>query len=63
MIDPVRAGSLSDAEYYWAGAASTLFWIDPVADLVVIFMTQLTPARAFDFRGQLRSLVYSALAD
>jgi hypothetical protein len=26
-------------------------------------MTQLTPARLFDFRGQLRSLVYSALED
>jgi CubicO group peptidase (beta-lactamase class C family) len=62
-FDPVRAGSLSTGEFYWGGAASTIFWVDPVADVVVIFMTQLTPSATFDFRGQLKSLVYSALAD
>jgi CubicO group peptidase (beta-lactamase class C family) len=62
-IDPVAAGSLSDGEFYWGGAASTIFWVDPQADLVVIFMTQLIPSRTFDFRGQLKSLVYSALDD
>jgi hypothetical protein len=29
----------------------------------VIFMTQLMPSVSFDFRGQLRSLVYSAIVD
>ena len=62
-FDPVRAGSLSKGEYYWGGAASTIFWVDPHADLVVIFMTQLMPSATFDFRGQLKSLIYSALAD
>ena len=27
--------------FAWGGAASTAFWIDPVLDLVVVFMTQL----------------------
>jgi len=62
-FDPVRAGSLSTGEFYWGGAASTIFWVDPAADLVVIFMTQLMPSASFDFRGQLKSLIYSALAD
>jgi CubicO group peptidase (beta-lactamase class C family) len=62
-IDSVAAGSLSHGEFYWGGAASTIFWVDPSADLVVIFMTQLIPSRTFDFRGQLKSLVYSALDD
>jgi CubicO group peptidase (beta-lactamase class C family) len=59
----MKAGSVSTGDYYWGGAASTIFWVDPSADLVVIFMTQLVPSATFDFRGQLKSLVYSALAD
>ncbi|GIU86532.1 MAG: hypothetical protein KatS3mg009_1047 [Acidimicrobiia bacterium] len=41
----------------WGGAASTIFWIDPVEDLFVVFMTQLLPSGTFDFRGQLTALV------
>ena len=51
----------SPGEYYWGGAASTIFWIDPVEDLVVIFMTQFMPSRTFNFRGQLKQLVHQAL--
>lgn len=53
----------SAGEFYWGGAASTAFWIDPVEDLAVVFMTQLMPSAAYPFRAQLRSLVYQALAD
>ncbi len=53
----------SAGEYAWGGAASTAFWIDPVEDLFVIFMTQFMPDGTFDFRGQLKSIIYSALID
>jgi CubicO group peptidase (beta-lactamase class C family) len=53
----------SAGEFYWGGAASTAFWIDPKEDLAVVFMTQLMPSAAYPFRAQLRSLVYQALAD
>ena len=49
--------------FMWGGAASTAFWIDPTEDLYAVFMTQLLPSGVFDFRGQLRSLVYGAIAD
>jgi CubicO group peptidase (beta-lactamase class C family) len=62
-IDQKEAGSLSLKDYYWGGAASTVFWIDPVEDLIVIFMTQLMPSQTFDFRRQLKSLVYSAIVE
>ena len=62
-IDQVATGGLSRSDYYWGGAASTVFWIDPTEDLWVVFMTQLMPSNSFDFRGQLRSLVYSAITD
>ena len=45
------------------GAASTIFWVDPVEELVVIFMTQFMPSATFNFRGQLKSLVYPAIVD
>jgi len=55
------AGSAGD--FYWGGAASTAFWVDPAEDLYVVFMTQLFPSAAYPFRAQLRALVYQALDD
>ena len=41
----------SAGEYYWGGAASTAFWVDPAEDLFVVFMTQLFPSIAYPFRA------------
>jgi CubicO group peptidase (beta-lactamase class C family) len=63
-IDPVRTqvpGSVG--EYGWGGMASTAFWIDPVEDLTVIFMTQLVPSSALTVRSELKSILYAALVD
>lgn len=48
-------------EFFWGGAASTAFWIDPKEQLAVVFMTQVmgTDAR-LTLRRDLRTLVYSA---
>jgi CubicO group peptidase (beta-lactamase class C family) len=63
-LGPARTQSIGSAgDFYWGGAASTAFWVDPAEELVVVFMTQLMPSGTFNFRGQLRSLVYPALAD
>ena len=59
--DPVTSGTLADRDVFWGGFHCTLFWVDAVADLSVVFMTQFMPARVRDFRGPLRSLVYSAI--
>ena len=53
----------SRGEFMWGGAASTTFWVDPAEDLVVVFMTQLMPSGTFNFRGQLKALVYPAIVD
>jgi CubicO group peptidase (beta-lactamase class C family) len=53
----------SAGEFYWGGAASTAFWIDPVEDLYAVFMTQLMPSVAYPIRAELRALVYQALDD
>jgi CubicO group peptidase (beta-lactamase class C family) len=50
-------------EHAWGGAASTAFWIDPVEDVVVVFMTQLMPSSSYPIRRELRALVYQSLVD
>ena len=51
----------SPGQFSWGGAASTTFWVDPVEELAVVFMTQLIPSGTFNFPGQLQTLVYGAL--
>jgi CubicO group peptidase (beta-lactamase class C family) len=54
----------SVGEYFWGGAASTAFWIDPKENLAVVFMTQVIGSEArLALRRDLRTLVYSALID
>lgn len=64
VIDPVRAGLLSSAgEFGWGGAASTVFWVDPELELVLVFMTQVLPAAALPIRNLLHQLVGQAVLD
>jgi CubicO group peptidase (beta-lactamase class C family) len=51
-------------EFFWGGAASTAFWVDPKEELAVVFMTQVmgTDAR-LTLRRDLRTLVYSAMTE
>jgi CubicO group peptidase (beta-lactamase class C family) len=60
----VRAKTLgSKGDFGWGGLASTVYWADPAEDMVVIFLTQLTPSSSYPIRNELRALVYSALVD
>ena len=51
----------SVGEFGWAGAASTYYWVDPVEELVGVFMTQYQGMEApgMDFR----TLAYQAIVD
>ncbi len=62
VLDPAATGVPQPAgTYAWGGAASTMFWIDPVEDLHVIGLTQLMPSSAYPIRDQIKHLVYAAL--
>jgi CubicO group peptidase (beta-lactamase class C family) len=64
MLDPVRAQTLgSPGDFGWGGMASTVYWVDPAEDMVVIFLTQLSPSSSYPIRKELRALVYAALVD
>ncbi len=62
-MSQVATGGLGTGDYYWGGAASTIFLVDPKEDLTMVFMTQLMPSGTFNFRGQLKNLIYSAIVD
>ena len=53
----------SRGEFYWGGAASTAFWVDPAEDLTVVFMTQVLPSASYPIRRELRTLVYASIDD
>lgn len=60
-VDAAASGTVGEGDFYWGGLASTLFWVDPLEDLYAIFMTQLIPSSTFNFRGQIKNIVYGAL--
>jgi len=64
LLDPAANRSLgTPGQFAWGGAASTAFWVDPVEDLTVVFMTQLLPSNTYPLRRHLQAGVYQALVD
>ena len=51
----------SQGEYYWGGMFSTAFFVDPVEQLSMVFMTQMSPSNVYPIRRELKTLIYSAL--
>jgi len=62
--DPARTGIAgSVGEYWWGGMASTAFWVDPVEDVCVVFLTQLVPSSTYPIRRELRTMINAAIID
>ena len=63
-MDPAKTmipGSAGD--YFWGGAASTAFWIDPVEDISVVFLTQFMPSTLYPIRRELRTMINAAVLE
>ena len=54
---PESVGSFS-----WGGAAATIFWIDPVEEVVGVLMTQIHN-NPYPFQQRFKALTYKALAE
>jgi len=64
ITDPALSSVLgSTGNFFWGGAASTYFWIDPKEQLVGMVLTQLMPSRTYPIRGEMRILTYQAIVD
>ena len=63
ISDPARAGVIgSIGEFNWGGAAGTIFWIDPVEEIVVVSMIQLIGS-PWPLRSELKVATYQAIVD
>ena len=63
MLDVAASeGPGSVGEFGWAGAAKTYYWVDPVEELVGVFMSQYMTGPEHPDRT-LRSVVYQAITD
>ena len=62
--DAGRAGTYStDGEFSWGGAASTIFWVDPVNQVTAVMMTQYMPSNKYPLREDLKAMIYSGLSN
>ena len=48
-------------EFFWDGAASTVFWADPVNELTAVLFTQLVPFDKVKLHKRFRDAVYGAI--
>lgn len=63
ILDPVESRTIgSSGSFMWGGAAGTVFWVDPVEDLVVIGMIQLMGS-PWPLREELRIFTYQSLTE
>ncbi|MDP1931324.1 MAG: serine hydrolase domain-containing protein [Gammaproteobacteria bacterium] len=61
--DPTAVGTIgSVGEYYWGGAAGTVFWIDPQEEVIGIAMIQHMNVRV-PLRATFKALVNGAIID
>lgn len=62
--DSGQAGQYgSDGEFFWGGAASTTFWVDPEKNITAVLMTQYMPSNKYPLREELRALLYSSISN
>jgi len=64
LTDPSKSpDALSIGTFTWGGANGTLFWIDPVEDLIGIMMIQINPYSHFNIRPLYSVVVSQAIVD
>ena len=64
IMDPGVAGTYSSwGEFFWGGAASTIFWVDKKNNVTATMMTQYMPSDKYPIREELKTLLYSSLSN
>lgn len=63
VMDSIKAGSLvSEGSFSWAGAAGTVFWVDPEEEIIGLIMPQILGAQD-PYSEKFRTLIYQAIID
>ena len=62
IMNPGVAGTFSsEGEFFWGGAASTIFWVDRKNNVTATMMTQFMPSDKYPIREELKTLLYLSL--
>jgi CubicO group peptidase (beta-lactamase class C family) len=54
---------VTEGEYFWAGAVTTVSWIDPGQDIIAVMMTQYEPFRIGQYSDLMHRYVNTAVLD
>jgi CubicO group peptidase (beta-lactamase class C family) len=61
VVDPSTMKDTPNVgEYGWDGSAGTIFWIDPKDEMVIVLMTQNSPANPDGLRQRFKALITAA---
>jgi CubicO group peptidase (beta-lactamase class C family) len=64
VVEPAFTGlPVSEGSFWWGGAASTFFRVDPREALAVVFMTQVVPSPTDPVPNELLRGVNAAIVD
>ena len=64
VLDPLVVGyPTSLGEYGWDGSAGTIFWVNPIEELVIVLMWQSSPSNPESLRQQVKELVHEAIIE
>ena len=64
LLDPGVANEhLSPGTFFWAGAWNTLAWVDPVEDMLAVFLTQITPFSSLNVLRDVGTLASQAIVE
>jgi CubicO group peptidase (beta-lactamase class C family) len=64
LTDPANSREgLTPGAFGWGGAWGTVFWVDPVEQTVMIFLTQISSYSHFNIRQDFPNLVMQAITE
>ena len=62
IVTKYLAGTALLITWIGSGMFSTAFFVDPVEDIIMVFMTQLMPSSTYPIRREIKTMLYAALA-
>lgn len=64
VLDRAQSGlPYSPGSFYWGGSQGTVFWVDPVEELIGVLMVQVRPNVGLRLRERFGALAYSSIID
>ncbi len=63
LLEASASDPASKGEYGWDGTAGTIFWVDPVKQMVTVLMTQSSPSNPDQIRQRFKAIVQQAVVD